>query len=95
MGRIAQQVGDTEVHTAAPGEHLLADGALDRIGIALRIGFGKGDAHLHRAAGMHGVEVAEQLLTQGHHANEVVEDHAQFLFRAHTAETLLIGLAIG
>ncbi|MCY1527744.1 hypothetical protein D9M68_628200 [compost metagenome] len=94
-GRIAQQVGDAEIHPATPGEDLLADGALHRIGVLLRIGLGEGDAHLHGAAGMHRVEGAEQLLAQGHHIDEVIEDRAQFLLGARSSEALAVGLARG
>ncbi|MNZ81045.1 hypothetical protein D3C78_997010 [compost metagenome] len=95
VGRIPKQVGDAEVHAAAPGEDFLANGALDRIGVALRIGFGEGDAHLHRATGVHRVQAAEQFLAEGHHADEVVEDGAQLLLGAHREQALFVGFAGG
>ncbi|MCY1527548.1 hypothetical protein D9M68_626170 [compost metagenome] len=94
-GRIAQQVGDAEIHAAASSEDFLANGTVHRVGVILRIGFRESDADLHRPAGMHRVEVAEEFPPQRHHVDEIVEDRAQFLLGTRGIEPLAVGLARG
>ncbi len=93
--RIAKQVGDAEIHAAAPAEHLAADAAVQRIGIAVRVLLGESDADLHRPAGVYRVEAAEQLAAHGHDGDEIVECLAQFLLRARRGQALAVGAAIG
>ena len=46
VGRIIEQMRDAEVHAAAAREHLVADRAVDRIGIRLRLGVRSANAML-------------------------------------------------
>lgn len=56
--------------------------------------FGEFDADLHRPAGMHRVEPTKQRAPHRHHADEVIEDRAQFLFAARRAQAFAVGLAV-
>ncbi len=73
----------------------MANGILDGIGVATGICLGKGDAHLHGAAGMHRVHVAKQRLAHGHHADHVFEDLAHLPLGAKLVDALGIALAGG
>ncbi|MNQ70143.1 hypothetical protein D3C85_847690 [compost metagenome] len=88
-------MGNTEIQATPAAEHFLADRVLDRVRVVLGPAFGEFDADLHRPAGMHRIELAEQGLPQGRHTDEIVEDGTQFLFRTHLAQALVVGLAIG
>ncbi len=88
-------MGDAEIHAATAAEDLVANAAFVGIGVIARTRLGEGDADLHRPAGSHRVEHAEQLPAQGHQAEEVVEDLTQLLLGAHPGQPLLVGLAVG
>ena len=66
-----------------------------RVRVVPRLFLGKGDADLHRAAGVHRVQAAEQAFTQGHHANEVIEDRAQLPLGTGGIQALVVGFARG
>ncbi len=87
-------MGDTEVHAATAGKDFATDRTIDRVGVILGVFLGKGDADLHRAAGLDRVEVAEQRLTQRHHADEIIEDRAEIFLGARRIEALAISLAV-
>ena len=81
---------------AAPaGEHLVADGLLDRIRITAGVGLGEGDADLHGAAGAHRIEVAKQLLAHGHGPYHILEDLAHLPLGAKGIDARGIALASG
>ncbi|MNP16435.1 hypothetical protein D3C76_1088270 [compost metagenome] len=86
-------MGDAEVHAAAPTEDFLADGAAIGIGIVLGMLFGKVDADLHRPAGAHRVQAAEQGLAHGQGTDQFIEQVAELFFAAHRIQPLAIGLA--
>ena len=84
-----------EPQTAAQAEHLLAYGTVDFPRVAVGMLLGEGDADLHRAAGMHRVQRAEQLLPHRHHADKIIENRAQLLFGFHAIEAFAIAFAVG
>ena len=71
--RVVQQMVSAEPQTAAQGKDLLADGAVHLPRVVILMLFGKGDADLHRTAGMNRVKRAKQLLPHRHHTDKVVE----------------------
>ncbi len=77
---------------AATGKDFVADGILDWIGVATGVGLGKGDAHLHRATGMHRVEVAKQRLAHRQHADHVFEDFTHLPLGSQLVDPLGIAL---
>ncbi len=56
---------------------------------------GKGDADLHRPAGMHRVKGAEQLLPHRHHIDKIVKDGAKLFFGFHRIQPVAVALAVG
>ncbi|MNC16369.1 hypothetical protein D3C75_642230 [compost metagenome] len=86
---------NAEIHAAASGEHFMTNRALHRVRIALGLLLGKINADLHRPAGMHRVEAAEQGLAHRHHADEVIENSAQFLFTARGIQAAAVAFAVG
>ena len=90
---IAEDMFGTKPDTAAAGKDFVADGLLDRIGVTAGIGLGKGDAHLHRAAGVHRVHVAKQGLAHRQHADHVFENFAHLPLGAKRIDALGIALA--
>ncbi|MNV48681.1 hypothetical protein D3C71_1406000 [compost metagenome] len=93
--RIAEQMGDAEVHPATTGKDFTADRTVHRVGIILGLLLGKLDADLHRPAGVHRVEACEQRLAHGHHADEIIENRAQFLLAARRIQAIAVGFSIG
>ncbi|MNT81583.1 hypothetical protein D3C72_2211930 [compost metagenome] len=86
---------NAEIHAAAPGEHFMTNRALHRVRITLGLLFGKIDADLHRPAGMHRIEAAEQFFSHRYHVDEVVENGAQFLFTARGIQAVAVAFAVG
>src|SRR3546814_19568963 len=68
--------------------------SLDRIRIILCMRFGERDAHLHRPAGMHRIEITEQALAQRYHADEILEDSAQLPLGPRRLQPLAIAPTI-
>ncbi|MNH10576.1 hypothetical protein D3C79_700590 [compost metagenome] len=83
MRRVAEQVGNTEIHAPTPAEHFLAYRAVVGVGVTLGMLFGKFDAHLHRPAGVHRVEPAQQGLAQWQAGNDFIEQCTQLLLAAY------------
>ena len=77
--RVVEQDGAAEVEAAAPGEHFVANAAVDRVGIGFFAGefLGEGDADLHRAAGAHRVVAGEQGLAGRQFGDHVLEQAVQ------------------
>ncbi|MNE00101.1 hypothetical protein D3C80_924980 [compost metagenome] len=94
VGRIAQQVSDTEIHAATAAKDFAANGAVNRVWIAFGMGFGEGNTHLHRPGGMHRIEAAKQFLPHRHRINHVIKDIAQIFLGAHLIEPLAVALAV-
>lgn len=93
--RVAQQMRGAEIHPALAGENGLADGAGAGVRVTAGVLLGEGHRHLHRAAGVNGVEAAKELLAQRRHGDEVVEHLAQFALGAHLSDALGVGGAGG
>jgi len=93
--RVIEKVRDPKYIAAAAREHLVADRALDRIGIRFRVRLGEGDRDLHRPAGAHRVAVFEEALRERHAADEVLVDVAQLQLRLRGVEALAVGAAVG
>ena len=93
--RITQQVSDAEIHTAASGEDFLADRAGHGVGVLPCAFFGKGDADLHRPAGVYRVQAAKQVFAQWHHADEIIKNGAQLALGAGRIQALIVGFTVG
>src|SRR3546814_13628130 len=79
----------------AAAEDFVADRAVHRIRIILRVRLGEVDADLHRPARFDRIEAAEQALARRHHVDEVLEHRAQFALGAHRLDPFGVAAAVG
>ncbi len=84
----------TKPDATATAEHLATNGTVNRPRIARSVRFGKGDADLHRPAGMHRIQVAKQRLPHRHHIDKVIKNFAQLFLIAHFIEALGVTFAV-